>query len=350
MPARDEADTSTRFSCLTSPEVLLTEHWSWHHHHVGPDRMRLLRSVEQNVDVTTHTDASANLPAPLVRLRDHPIAWLRIRVELGVAAAAVALVGELVVVGVYYLLFEVNPTMTHLWHSLVSDNRLRHDFRNVGEGLLGGFLAQQVVWNHYKGTPRPARSIDALEIRWHVPNPTTGRRLSFAQIVLSPFLALLYAVPGFVVALALAALLRHNQQALHGVLPTIFSPAGGAGVGTHVASGGGLWGRTQTLWKQNWDKKLMGLGASFFFGRRPMRAVFDDVQLRLVQRRIAADKPLARYHPPTFRARYNDIRGPSGNDPDPSSRAVDSLILGAALIAGPLAALGGYVLMVVAKP
>jgi hypothetical protein len=51
----------------------------------------------------------------------------------------------------------------------------------------------------------------------------------------------------------------------------------------------------------------MGLAASFFFGRRPLRKVFDGVQLWFAERHVASGKPVHWYHPPTFRARCNDV-------------------------------------------
>jgi hypothetical protein len=51
----------------------------------------------------------------------------------------------------------------------------------------------------------------------------------------------------------------------------------------------------------------MGLAASFFFGRRPLRRVFDGVQLWFAQRHVASGKPMRWYYPPTFRARCNDV-------------------------------------------
>src|SRR5260370_28605850 len=51
----------------------------------------------------------------------------------------------------------------------------------------------------------------------------------------------------------------------------------------------------------------MGFAASFFFGRRPLRKVFDGIQLWFAERHVASGKPMRWYLPPTFRARCNYV-------------------------------------------
>ena len=294
---------------------------------------------------TGRTGRPAPSPAPLVGVRQDPVAWVRTKAELLLAAAVLALLGELIVVAVYYLLFEVNPTITHLWHQAVPNSTLRHNIRNVGEGLLGGFLAQQVVWNHYKRPLRHPGWLDLQEARWHIPNLRVGRRLSVPQLLTAPLVALVYAVPGFLLALGVTALARHHQHTLHATLPALFPSLDHAPGVSH-----GVWPRLQTLWTQNWDKKLMGLGASFVFGRRPMRAVFDDIQLRLVQRRLTRHRPLKRYHPAPFQARYNDLATRLPAEPGTQRDPIATITLTAAVFAAPLALCGLYVLTFVANP
>lgn len=285
-------------------------------------------------------------PSPLVTFGQAPRTWILQKLQLLVAAVVLAFVGMLMVVAVYYLLFEVNPTMTALWHRAVPDNNTRHNIRYVAEGLLGGFLAQQIVWNHYRRrTPLPPpTALDRLEIRIGVPNPKAGRRLSLKQLLVSPLLALLYAIPGFVAALFVAALVHRYSGGAH-------SPTGGLrhALGGRAPAAQSAWQRLQTLWTRNWDKKIMGYGASFLFGRRPMRAVLDDVQLRFAERRLARNEGSRWYHLPPFQARFNELArtAPSTGQYSPT---VTTLIVAGAWVAIPLAAFGLYVLTYIANP
>lgn len=204
----------------------------------------------------------------------------------------------LIVAGLYYLLFEVDPALTKLWHHAVSDNALRHSIRNVGEGFLGGLLAQQVVWNHFRKR-KPRNLLDKLEIALHIPNVKDDRRLSVG-LALVPLLAIAYAVPGFLAALWLS----HRLQSSVGHLSSTAS-ALPVHVTPHISS---VWEKTKASLTQDLDKRLMGFGASFFFGRRPARGAFDDVQLWFAERHIGLGKPIRWYHPPTFAARCNEIK------------------------------------------
>ncbi len=188
--------------------------------------------------------------------------------------------------------------MTKLWHHAVSDNALRHSIRNVGEGFLGGLLAQQVVWNHFRKR-KPKNLLDKLEIALHIPNVKDDRRLSVG-LVLVPLLAIAYAVPGFLAALWLS----HRFQANIGHLSSTVS-ALHVHVTLHVSS---VWEKTRASLTRDLDKRLMGFGASFFFGRRPARGAFDDVQLWFAERRVAVGKPIRWYHLPTFAARCNELK------------------------------------------
>jgi hypothetical protein len=71
---------------------------------------------------------------------------------------------------------------------------------------------------------------------------------------------------------------------------------------------GSIWHLVHSHWGDNWNKKLIGYAAAFFFGRRPAYGVFDDMQLFFVEQRLLAGKPLRWYHLPNFQARYNDLK------------------------------------------
>lgn len=294
--------------------------------------------------------SAATLPWPLVKPWRHPVRWTLNKIQLLVSAGVLAYVGMLIIVAVYYLLWETTPTMKHLWDDvLVPNSDLRHNIRNIGETLLGGILAQSIVWNHFKKKVRKKPSlIDKLEIKLHIPNPKDGRPFSVVQLVLVVPLILLYATPGFIVGYELVHVFHHAH--------TIAVTYGLTKATTPVAvthSSIGL--RMEQLWTQDWPKKLIGFGASFFFGRRPARGVMDDVQLLFAQRRVQLytdhkTSTLTRwYHSPTFQARVNSVWK------EPSSNLVvhDKLLKRVVILFVPiglgLAVFGWYVLAYIAK-
>jgi hypothetical protein len=239
-------------------------------------------------------------PAPLVSPFRHPLRWLGITLLSGIIALVLAHIGVLAIAGLYYAVFEWNAHMTHWWHSFISDSNLRHDIRDVAEGFYGGAIAQQLVWNAFRRhtvryRAKPMNRLDRIEDALRIPNLRSARKLSFWQIPYALLLwAPLYGSVGFFVAYLLDGAVRHDVTALQHTV---------ASLGPHAS----LWQRTRQLDTSNWDKKVMGLAASFFFGRRPLRKVFDGVQLWFAERHVASGKPMRWYHPPTFRARCNDV-------------------------------------------
>jgi hypothetical protein len=283
------------------------------------------------------------LPPPLVALSQHPIKWAQNTAELLIAAVVLAHVGTLIIVALYYLLFEINPTMTSWWHHTVSDSSLRHNIRSVGEGLLGGFLAQQVVWNHYKRKlNKKVTKLDRTEMALHIPNVHDRRRLSVGEVVGAPVFAVLYALPGFIAGYFIV-MWAHSHP--HPILHAFGAPV--LGQAAHRTTS--LWERTRTIWTQDWPQKAMGLGASFFFGRRPMRGVFDDVQLWFAERRVAAKRPVRWYHPPTFKARYNRVAADGAGVVVNHGYAVSVFMLSLIIVGGGLAVYGWYVLTYIAQ-
>lgn len=279
------------------------------------------------------------LPPPLVKLSRHPIRWLLNKLHLLGWAVVLTYFGVLIVAGLYYLLFEVNPTMTRLWHQAVSNNDLRHNIRNVGEGFLGGLLAQQVVWNHFRKR-KPKSLLDKTEIALHIPNVKDDRRLSIGLVAV-PLLAVGYAVPGFLAALWISHRLQHSVEHLNSTVSAVH---------VHARHASSVWEKTKASFTQNWDKRLMGYGASFFFGRRPARGAFDDVQLWFAERRVALGKAVRWYHPPTFVARYNDIKSNGvAAAQKHQGRRQSGIMLGVVAVSLALAALGWYALNYLAK-
>ncbi len=275
---------------------------------------------------TVRDTTTATPPPPLVRFQRHPIKWLVIHVELLVFAVVLAHVGMLIITALYYMAFELNGSATAWWHHTVSNANLRHDMRDVVEGLLGGFLAQQVIYNHYRRR-RPRNRFDDIEIALHIPNVKDDKPVNVGQVLAGPPLALIYALPGFFVALGILDALH-----IHAV---------------HVATGS-LWSRTQTIWTSNWDKKIMGYAAAFFFGRRPMKQVFNGVQLWFARR--STKEP--RWLPPTFRARFNDLaahQAPEGATAGSRFGPLDIFMSCVVVFGLALAGYGYYILTYVAK-
>jgi hypothetical protein len=293
------------------------------------------------------------LPPPLdATLVRHPIRWLKIRALLVADWLVLAHVGTLIVVALYYLAFQTIPGVKYDWdHALTGGLHFwglkvhlallskahwatwRHLIRNVGEGLLGGVLAQAVIWNHFKVKPRPRDAIDDFEIRLHIPNLKDERRTSAWQLLVLPLLVLLYAAPGFAIGAGVARLIQHGIAHLH----------------IHQLSSHRV---IQELWTSHVSEKVVGVFASFVFARRVGRGVYDDVQLFFAERRRAAGKPLAPYHRllPTFAARYNGISSQEAAHEAVGrhGRWVTWILIAAIPIGTALAAFGYYVLAFIA--
>lgn len=251
------------------------------------------------------TSARDRPPPPLVRFGEHPQRWLLNKVELTVAGLTLGHIGTLIVVGLYYLAFQTIPAVKDGWdHFLSRDLHLfsqghwdtyRHLIRGVGEGVLAGFLVQLVVFNHFARQKSKVSVFDRAEIKLRIPNRKDGRQVTGWQLLATPALVLIYAVPGFVVGAAVAHAIRTGLTTAH----TYATLVGGPNYG-HSA-----WNHIQTIWTSARDQKVVGFFASFFLARRITKAVSDDVQGYFVARRIARGKATRFYHPPNFRARMN---------------------------------------------
>ncbi len=274
-------------------------------------------------------------PLPLVKLTRHPLKWAANKIKLTIAAVVLAHIGTLIVVALYYLLFETWAPITHLWHDTVADNGTRHMLRNVYEGVLGGTLAQFVVFNHFAKRRTKLGWLDRLEIRLGVPNLKDDRELSGWQLALSPLMVLVYAIPGFLLGAGAVWAIKHGVTTAHKSATLIGEPNAGRSA----------WQHFQTLWTANRDQKIVGLFASVFMGRRPVRAVAEDLQGYFVARRVARGKPTRRYHPPNFQARMNaaSVQGATGRI-DRTGAWVAYLLTAAILIGLSLAGFGAWVL------
>jgi hypothetical protein len=285
-------------------------------------------------------------------LTHHPLRWITNKALVAVDALALVHVGTLIVVALYYLAFQTIPGVKHDWDRALTGGlhfwglhvhiallskahwaEWRHLIRNVGEGLLGGVLAQAIVWNHFKVKPKPRNRIDKLEIALHIPNLKDDRRTSGWQLLALPFLVLVYATPGFAIGAAVAHLIQHGIAHVH-----LHQPSADVVV--------------QSLWTGKLPEKIVGLFASFVFARRVGRGVYDDLQLFFAERRHALGKPLAFYHKlvPTFEARYNSVGSADAARDAIGARGrwVTWMLAASVPVAIGLAAFGYYVLAYIA--
>jgi hypothetical protein len=269
----------------------------------------------------TVAPAERALPPPLVDFASHPLRWIGIKIELLVAAVALAHIGMFIVVALYYLLTQKIPAVKHYWdHTLVTNGDLRHSIRDVGEGVLGGFLAQAIVWNHFAKSHRKAgRIFDRLHDTLRIPEVPAALLASFV-----------FGAVGFLI-------LYYGLHALD----------------IHAAvtnAHGSLWNRSLTIWKSSWDKKAMGYAAAFV-ARRPLHVIFDDAQRWFAERRVQLHKGTRWYHPPTFQARVNDIAATvasSNVEVSPHGSLQSGLMLGGVVVGLVLAGYGYYILTYIA--
>lgn len=280
-----------------------------------------------------------DLPRPLVKPYKHPVVWAKQKLAMTVARAVLAYVGVLAVAGLYYLLFETWAPMTNLWHEAVSDSALRHNIRDVGEGLLGGLLGIMVVLNFYlKKFHKKPNLLDKLEMKLHIPNIKDNRPFSGIDAILVIPLVLLYAIPGFFIGEALVSLFHHLAPSIH-ELAGEYKPSG------HAT---GIFEKMKNNFTESWPKKLIGFLAAFIFGRRPATAVFADMQLWFAERRCALGKGVSWYHMPTFKARYYEVCEGSGSAVEASPKQ-SALMVGGVFVLFLLACFGFYVLNFIAQ-
>lgn len=302
--------------------------------------------------------APSRLPRPLVHFKAHPLQFVRNLVILVGVGLIFAHIGTLIVTGLYYLLTQTNHTVKHAWDHALNTSwwpTWRHMIRDVGEGVLGGTLAQLITFNHYKKRNlKTKRNVfDRLEGKLHIPNIKDCRPLSAAQYVAFPLLVIIYAIPGFLVGAGVFYLINHVIASAHHAAVTFTAV-------THVQTAQpSTWARIQTIWTGSVSQKIVGLFASVFLARRVGKKYYSDIQDRFIDRRLALGKGLAFYHPPNFRARYNDLSG-FGNgistfaqvqakERHAGGGAVPTLLTVGSLVGLGLAGVGFYVLTYIAQ-
>jgi hypothetical protein len=280
-------------------------------------------------------------PAPLTNPLRHPLRWLAITVFSVLTAIVFAHLGALFITGLYYLLFEVSSSAATWWHAVLPDVALRHTIRDAAEGFYGGAIAQQFVWNPFQSRrtrylAKPMNRLDRLEDLLRIPNLRSGRALSFWQIPYALVIwAPIYGSVGFTVTYLLDSVIRRDITFVQDTVLAL-SP--------HAS----MWQRTASMDTAGWDMKVVGLAASFCFARRPLRKVFDGIQLWFAERHVARHHCARWYHPPTFRARCSQVqaRVPADQaDASPQHGRLQTVLVVSLLIpAVALIALGYYAL------
>lgn len=288
---------------------------------------------------------------PIPRFREAPRKVTVGLIQTLVFAVIFGHLGIFAVVGLYYLLFEVYHPFTVAWHHVVPDSYVRHLIRNVGEYFLGTLLAMLILWNPFRwarrmyrrrfrlsGRPhiywvqRAPSRLDQLELRLHIPNLHQKDRVSAWQFVLSPFVALIYAIPGFLLGAGLVWLLH---KGLHtGRLYPILAKHP-----SFVAK----------LYTQQTDQHVVGILAGLVVGRRPMRKVFQDIQHFFAERRVARGKRGRWWDPLAFRVLVDyiaDTQGQSGAMQGQAGRGawVPAVLIGSSILLVALAGFGVHVL------
>jgi hypothetical protein len=220
-------------------------------------------------------------------------------------------------------------------HSYSWWTTVRHNIRNVYEGLLGGLLGMAVGirWK----APKPATRIDNLLVKLHVPSRHQQRRTTPLQLILSPLTVSLAGLPGFAVALAVvkggAWFFDHYHVVVH--WPTVAVP--------HVAV------VQDYLATWQWQYQLVGLVAGLFYGRKAFFKVAEDIQLFFIERRVAAGRRPGRIYPMNYRLRYEQVLTETGGQVEKHGAWI-SILMPIVLVIGLLLTIDGiYVRFWIAK-
>lgn len=312
-------------------------------------------TVNQSDAASSAAKIKPTPPPPLCTFEQNKVRWTSNLLLKLIWVVIGAYIGTHIVVSVYYLVFEVYPPITHGWHQLVPDSNFRHAIRNVAEGLLGGLLAKQLVWNHYKRN-RPLTKVehdwlrisdvnDNLEVRWN-------------RLLRTPLQALIFGIPGFLAMFGIVLLVQHFAD---GVILFVQSHLDEATSGIPVVN------EAQSTWIDNWDQKLMGYAAAFFFAVRSAKGEFDNLQELCALRRLTRERTgqymlwqrlpvlgwlwrhLPKVLPWSYEARVNDLRSQPDITLELGDNRVFTAVMALVIIIGlGLAAHGWYVLKFIA--
>jgi hypothetical protein len=222
-------------------------------------------------------------------------------------------------------------------HSYAWWKPIRHDIRNVYEGLLGGLLGM-VVGIRWK-PPKPATRLDNLLVKLHFPSRHQQGRTTPLQVILSPLTVSLAGLPGFVVALAAVSggswIVSHLHVVIHLHAMTIPHQAV---LQSYLAT-----------WQSQWQYQLVGLAAGLFYGRKAFFKVAEDIQLFFIERRIAASRRPGRIYPWNYRMRYDQVLAETGGAVPKHGRWISVFMPVVGIIGLLLTADGIYVRFVIAN-
>jgi len=233
----------------------------------------------------------------------------RDRPEMLVWMIVAAHVGTLIIGAIYFLVTQVKysvdgHTIIYLkpywdnlphylgFHAYPWWTWLRHDFRDVYEGLLAGLLVQAVTVNPLKWKHSdPGFWTNTL----HFPTRDQKKRVTALQFVLSPLSVSLAGLPGFLLGIGflvgLPALARH-----------------GIAIGGHS-----VWAAEGNLFlnKGVWQAKVIGFLSSYILAKWVFLKVAADTQLFFIERKVTRGKTPKRWwrivYPINFRKRYQYV-------------------------------------------
>jgi hypothetical protein len=290
-------------------------------------------------------------PDPMPRFTHDPVKVTVGRIQTLVFTIIFGHLGMFAVVALYYLLFEVYHPFTLAWHHVVADSYWRHLIRNVGEYFLGTLLAMLILWNPFRwqrrmyrrklrwsGRPhlyweeRAPSRLDRFELRLRIPNLHQKEHSTAWQFVLALPVAIIYAIPGFLLGAGLVWVLHKGLHA--GRLYPILS--------AHPSF-------VARLYTEQTDQHVVGILAGLIMGRRPMRKVFQDIQHFFAERRVARGSYGRWWDPLAYRVLVEYIADTQGQDAALRGQAarglwVRSVLVGGSLLLFGLAGFGVYVL------
>lgn len=237
----------------------------------------------------------------------HPIKWLGATLQKLAYVGIGSYVGMLFVAALYYTIFELSGHMHMWWHEAVPNSDLRHTIRDVWEGIIGGMVFKFVVYDPYKrknrkrATKKPSL-LDKLEMRLGIPNPKDNKPFSPARLMSLAVLVPLYAAPGFFAGYYILQWI-HGMH-IHASLPLSANPS------TNTFAQ-----KLEASFTDDYPKKLVGYFSLFFFGLRPARGMFGDVQTYFIQRRIATGRLPRWYNTAAYKARYTELTSSTSEAP-----------------------------------
>lgn len=218
---------------------------------LGDNHMRARGGGKSNAATALAAQADAKDKPKLVKDQPFWYKWLIIIPVMAIVAVIGAKLAGYGFAAIYYDLVETTAWATNHWHSLVPADWLRHPIRDVMFEKMPAFAALQIiVYNFAKHWPRKAPNrLDRVEGLLRIPNSRIDDQ-GIVPLLLSPIWLLLYSGVGFALIMTGLWLFGH---------PAAYPPG--------------------------WEITLVGLAASFVFGRRIAKGVAYHVQRIIIRER-----------------------------------------------------------------